>query len=344
MSISVAMVGGGIWAREEHLPAILASKHLEIKAVFSRSMKSAEAVASLAGHSVDLYSDDSNKGFDDLLKRSDISALVLSLPIKNQGAYVKAALSAGKHVLSEKPIAENIDEAVELIKWYRSEVKGATWCVAENFRFLNTFEFARKELESMGRILGFQGRYHSFTKKGSKFFETEWRKNPTHQGGFLLDAGVHFIAGIRQLLETQPNSQIARVSAFTNMLQDYLPPVDTTNAIFKLRSGVTGTFSQSFGITLKEGSWTVACEEGWIKVEGSEVTVFRDGKETVKSVDNERSGVPPVVRAWGEALAAGTVPKAQEPEQALADLEILELVLKSGASDGTPMDCVHQVV
>ncbi|KAJ8133326.1 hypothetical protein O1611_g294 [Lasiodiplodia mahajangana] len=335
MSIGVAMVGGGIWAREEHLPAVLASKHLHLKAVFSRSLKSAESVASLAEKAVDLYSDDSGAGFEDLLKRPDISALILSLPIKNQVTYIKAALLAGKHVLSEKPVAENIDDAVQLIQWYRSEVKGVSWCIAENWRFLKSYDFARRELECMGRILGFQGRYHALIKPDFKFFDTEWRKDPTHQGGYLLDGGVHYIAGIRQLLESQPGNQIARVSAFTNKLRDYLPPVDTANTIFKTRSGVTGTFQQSVGTTLQESSWTVASEHGWIKVEDSTVTIFRDGQETIRTIPNERTGVPPVVRAWGEALAAGTVPKAQEPEAALADLEILELILKSGASGET---------
>lgn len=155
--------------------------------------------------------------------------------------------------------------------------------------------------------------------------ETEWRKNPTHQGGYLLDGGVHYIAGIRQLLGAESGNQIARISAFTNQLQDYLPPVDSADAVMRTKYGVTGTFQLSVGTSLRADEWTVACEDGWVKVEGSQVTVSRDGKETVKTVPNERTGVPPEVRAWGEALAAGTVRREQEPEAALADLELVSL-------------------
>lgn len=131
------------------------------------------------------------------------------------------------------------------------------------------------------------------------------------------------MAGLRQLLESQPGNHIVRLSAFTNQLRDYLPPADTINAVLKTKSGVTGTFQLSVGTSFREDSWAVSCERGWITVEDSEVTICRDGEVTKKTVQNERTGVPPEIRAWGEALAAGKVLKEQGPETALADLELV---------------------
>jgi predicted dehydrogenase len=131
------------------------------------------------------------------------------------------------------------------------------------------------------------------------------------------------MAGIRQLLAAQPGNEIARLSAFTTQLRDYLPPVDTADVIFKTKSGITGTFQLSVGTSLRADAWTVACENGWVKVEGSEVTVVRDNTETKISIPNERTGVPPEVRAWGDALAKKSVRQEQEPEAALADLELV---------------------
>jgi predicted dehydrogenase len=53
---------------------------------------------------VALYSEDSGEGksLDDLFARSDIKAVTIALPIKNQPEYIRKALLAGKHVLSEK--------------------------------------------------------------------------------------------------------------------------------------------------------------------------------------------------------------------------------------------------
>ena len=129
-----------------------ACSHLTLKAIYSRSLKSAKNL----GVSVDLYSDDSGSGktYHDLLLRDDIHAVILALPILSQPEYIEAALAAGKHVLSEKPIAGDIKRAEHLIQFYRSDkVKGgAPWGVAENFRFLESFEYGRQEVQRLGRV------------------------------------------------------------------------------------------------------------------------------------------------------------------------------------------------
>lgn len=79
MAINIALIGSGIFAKEEHLPAIkAASSALSLKAIYSRSLTSAKSLASEAGD-VELYSDDSEgKGYDALLKRDDVQAVVIA--------------------------------------------------------------------------------------------------------------------------------------------------------------------------------------------------------------------------------------------------------------------------
>ena len=155
-------------------PAVEAAKDLELKAVYSRSLKSAKTLET-DDSKVDLYSDDSGPGksLDDLLARSDIHAVILALPIMVQPDTIRKALLAGKHVLSEKPIAENVKDAEELIKWYRSSIdKKVTWSIAENFRYLNSFNHARKAIQGKGKLLNFRCRVQGFVE-GGKYFETE---------------------------------------------------------------------------------------------------------------------------------------------------------------------------
>lgn len=146
-----------------------------MKAVYSRSLKSARTLE-VDESQVDLYSDESGPGksLDDLLARSDIQAVIIALPIKNQPEYIRKVLLAGKHVLSEKPVAENVAEAVELIKWYRSEIepKKVTWAVAENIRYTNSFIQAAEALKGKGRQLTFRLRMQTLVG-GGKYFETE---------------------------------------------------------------------------------------------------------------------------------------------------------------------------
>lgn len=164
--------------------------------------------------------------------------------------------------------------------------------------------------------------------EGGKYFETEWRKVPTHQGGFLLDGGVHFTAGLRLLLG--PDNPLVSVSAQTSQLQEHLPPVDTIEATAKAKNGAVGTISISFGTAQKGNEWTVDCIDGTASVTGSKVTV----KDKITKVEDERTGVPPEIRLWGQGLARGKPNARQSPEEALADLEIIEACLRSGEQDG----------
>jgi predicted dehydrogenase len=260
----------------------------------------------------------------------------VALPILKQPEFIRKALSAGKHVLSEKPVAENIKDAEDLIKWYRSNIdtNKVTWGVAENFRFLNSFNYASGVAKDLGRVLNI--RLHmSNLLQGGKYFETEWRKTPSHQGGFVLDAGVHFIAGLRQLLG--PDT-ITSVSAFTTQNQKHLPPLDTLDGCVKTQSGGTGTVAISFGTTLTGSAYAVGYEKGNIVISSDHVgqivkgkpgekimhvTTTIDGKTETKDITDEGTGVKPEVRAWGEGIVAGKPNVRQSPEQALADLEVV---------------------
>ncbi|TVY47929.1 Uncharacterized protein LOCC1_G001632 [Lachnellula occidentalis] len=338
MSIGVAIIGSGIFVQEHHLPAVQLAHHLTLKAVYSRSLKSAQAL----GVKVDLYSDDSGAGktYHDLLLDESIAAVIIALPILSQPEYIEAALAAGKHVLSEKPIAKDLKTAQHLIEYSKSgKVKGgATWSVAENFRYLESFVYARQEVQKLGRILGFTVKSFGNVAADDKYYKTPWRQHPGYQGGFLLDGGVHFVAGARLLLgeEAKP----VALTAYSTLLREQLPPVDTVNSIWLTKSGISGTFSVSFGTTLFGSEYTIACEKGSVSVEGSQVTVRegleKDGKSSLVDFKErgQGNGVEQEDAAWGEALAKGHTLPNQSPEQALADLEILEKMLRSGEAHG----------
>jgi hypothetical protein len=51
-----------------------------------------------------------------------------------------------------------------------------------------------------------------------------------------------------------------------------------------------------------------------------------DGKESKEEIKDERTGVPPEVRQWGEGILAGKQDAKLKPEEALADLEIVSAV------------------
>jgi predicted dehydrogenase len=69
---------------------------------------------------------------------------------------------------------------------------------------------------------------------------TSWRTVPDYQGGFLLDGGVHFVAGLAAML-----GPIASVSGTSTLQWEHLAPKDTIHAMCRTDEGVEGVRQSS---------------------------------------------------------------------------------------------------
>ncbi|KAA8900173.1 hypothetical protein FN846DRAFT_959389 [Sphaerosporella brunnea] len=335
--LRIALLGSGIFAREQHLPAILSTPSLQLIALYSRTLASASSLASTLPFSVSIYtSETTSADLSALLSRGDIDAVILGLPIPLQPSIIRACLLANKPVLSEKPVAASLSSARELITFARTQQP--LWGVAENFRFQASWAYARSRIAELGRVLGFTVRIASMIDPDSnRYYGTEWRKAPKYQGGFILDGGVHFVASLRMLL-SGAGEEVEKVSAFSACNMEYLKPVDTISAVVRTKKGTTGTLQISFGSTEKLFEFTVACEGGVVVVGGGgRVSVKdREGNEEVKEFLDDR-GIKEEFAAFAEGVRKGELHPDQTPEEALKDLELIEKLLLSGEKDGETM-------
>jgi predicted dehydrogenase len=168
---------------------------------------------------------------------------------------------------------------------------------------------------------------------------TPWRKDPGYQGGFLLDGGIHHIAGFRLVLGDDDANAITKVSAFTAQLQPHLPPIDTINSTLRTKGGVSGTVALSFGTTLDDKSYHFGFEKGKIIVEnGVSKVIYNDGTSPQESSRYMGTGVKEEIKAWAQALNAGKANEKQSPKEALQDLKLLEAMIQSGEKDGAVFD------
>jgi predicted dehydrogenase len=161
-----------------------------------------------------------------------------------------------------------------------------------------------------------------------RFLETAWRKTPRYQGGFLLDGGVHFIAGTRLLLG--PENEPVKVSAFSSQLQKHLPPVDTVDAVWQLKSGISGTFTCSFGTTFEGDEYAVSCEKGTVIISKGIVTVKPVAGSRIEAIDGkdlwQGPGIQEEIEAWASGISSGKIDQRLSPEEALMDLKIVSPV------------------
>lgn len=162
----------------EYVPALNKNDKTSVVAIYSRSESSAAKLAAQVEGSVDIYYEspaESGKGLDDLLKRSDVEAVIAALPITVQPEAVKKALAAGKHVLSEKPIAKDVEAAQDLIRFHEKTAAKSIWLVAENFRFLDALTYARDQVSDIGGdVVGFHVNVFTYVDENDKFYQTPW--------------------------------------------------------------------------------------------------------------------------------------------------------------------------
>lgn len=126
--IRLAMIGLGKIARDQHLPAIAATPGIEIAAVASRNA-SLDGVAHFAT-------------LEELLEQApDIDAVALCTPPQVRRAQAAAALTAGKHVLLEKPPGATVSELGPLTATARG--RGRTLFATWHSRFAPAIETAR---------------------------------------------------------------------------------------------------------------------------------------------------------------------------------------------------------
>jgi predicted dehydrogenase len=174
-----------------YLPALAALGNAAppLKAVYSRSEKSARDLVEMAVVTLKLqtapsiYHDgDASANLDVLLARQDITAILIALPVSLQQSFVLKSLAAGKHVLSEKPVAPDVKKGLETINTYNQlyKDKGLIWRVAEDFEAEPGYRAAAAAIRSgkIGRVIFFKMLVNIYIDQDSKYYKTPWRKIP----------------------------------------------------------------------------------------------------------------------------------------------------------------------
>lgn len=152
----------------------------------------------------------SHTTMEELVADPAVQVIDCVLPNDAHKAAVVAALSAGKHIYCEKPLALSADEARELVRLAASSEGrlGMTF----NYRFFPAIQRAKKLLDegALGEIYSFEFEYlHSGYQDASRPLTWRMRKELSG-GGALVDLGAHIIDLARFLL-----GEFAEVSALT---------------------------------------------------------------------------------------------------------------------------------
>lgn len=127
-------------------------------------------------------------GLEDLLADETVDMVLIATPNDLHKPLAIAAMKAGKHVISEKPITLNSVDLQQMID--ASERTGKFLCVHQNRRWDEDFLTVKEILAEgkLGQIFRIESRVH-----GAHGIPGDWRQEPEHGGGMILDWGVHLL-------------------------------------------------------------------------------------------------------------------------------------------------------
>ena len=208
--VRVGVVGCGNIAVGYHLPALLELRdRYEVVAVADPVPERLELGRRAAGLPPEAaYADPLA-----LVARDDVDLVDVCTPQHHRRDPVLAAVAAGRHVLSEKPVAAVPAEAEELVT--AAEKAGVTFAVVHNYLFLPEIVAAHRVVASgeIGEVRAVTVNYLGVTDSpGAAAYRPDWRHDPQAAGGGVLLDMLHAVYLAEHLL----GRPIERVSAWAD--------------------------------------------------------------------------------------------------------------------------------
>jgi predicted dehydrogenase len=282
---------------------------VEVTAVASRTPEKAEAFA--ARHGI-------QRGFgsyEALLESSDIDAVYIALPPALHFDWARRAIEAGKHVLCEKPLAENAQLGQELTLSARR--RGRILVEAMHIRYLDRFR-RQRELAAggeFGRVL----RIESYLRTPyTPFAKDDFRLRFELGGGAALDSGCYAVSTLRYIAGEEPEVLSVRHKCVRSQIDRWM------RAMLRFPSGVEGLVEFGFrGFYTPRDRVVVTCENGWIKSDGKAlVHAKKGGKETPEPLPTE-STYQLQLEAFAKSVR-GEKSNALPPEDSVLTARVLD--------------------
>jgi len=186
--LNVALCSYGMSGKVFHAPLITAEPQLHLHTILQRSGDSALA---------DYPQVQIAKRFEEVLANPDIHLVVVNTPNEHHYPMTKAALLAGKHVVTEKPFTLSLTEGKELIELALQQQK--VLAVFHNKRLETDHLTVEKILTDgvLGRVVEIEWHYDRYR---NVITHKAWKEDKLPGSGTWFDLGVHMLDSMLCLL------------------------------------------------------------------------------------------------------------------------------------------------
>lgn len=202
---------------------------VQLAGIAARDRTRAEAFA--AEHGVARAYD----SYDALIASDEIDLIYNALPIDAHAGLTIAALQAGKHVLCEKPLAMNADEARAMQA--AAEASGKRLIEAFHYRYHPAFQIALDWIAAgrIGTVQTIEADFHVTIPDNG----TEIRHRPERGGGAMMDLGCYPLSWTLEVMDAAPQHITAEASLTPSGVDE------TLKSELTFAGGVTAILSAS---------------------------------------------------------------------------------------------------
>jgi predicted dehydrogenase len=203
-SIGIGVIGSG-FARRTQIPGFRAATGARVVAIASARRERAEAVA--REFAIPFVGDN----WRDVVDRADVDLVSIVTPPATHLEMTLYALSRGKAVLCEKPMALNAAETAQMCR--AASAAGVLACIDHELRFLDGRRRMRELLRAgeIGRV-----RHASVTYRADSRANAErawdWWSDAKMGGGALGAIGSHVVDGLHWLLGAEVSRIFCQLS------------------------------------------------------------------------------------------------------------------------------------
>jgi UDP-N-acetyl-2-amino-2-deoxyglucuronate dehydrogenase len=201
---------------------------------------------------------------DDLLKGSDADVVVLATPSGLHPQQAIQAARAGRHVLSEKPMATKWEEGVAMVQACR-DAAVKLFVVKQN-RLNATLQLLKRAVDGkrFGRIAMVNVNVF-WARPQSYYDESPWRGRFDLDGGAFMNQASHYVDMVDWLVGPVDN-----VHAYTATLSRDIEAEDTGVMSLRLRAGGLASINVTMLAHNKnfEGSITILGDRGTVRIGG----------------------------------------------------------------------------
>ncbi|WP_086478362.1 MULTISPECIES: Gfo/Idh/MocA family protein [Arenibacter] len=317
--LGIALVGLGYYSRDLLAPALLLTKHCELRGIVTGSPEKIpiwKAKYGIKDQNIYNYTN-----FDSIANNPDIDVVYVVLPPSMHAEYTIRAANAGKHVWCEKPMAPTVSACEAMIKACKdNKVKLAIGYRCQHDPNIQAYMKVGKE-RPFGKIKMINAAAGYFDGRAD-----HWKQSKEMGGGAMGDMGVYALQAARLATGEEPISVVAQAS--TTRPEIYKEVEETMMFQLTFPSGALAACQTSFGINMNH--LHVVYEKGWLKMEPHSSYRGNNGSMSNGTLINYPIPNQQAKQMDNDALAILNNTDMLVPgEEGLRDINVVEAVYKS---------------